>query len=115
MRSPHRKRPAAAATASGSRKLDLLASEISPSIRRARSAAQVHVQSISKGHAAELRVLLTEWRNQRKVELRDYTAIIPGCYFPAGAGVTLPIDKLDDLIDALNAAKVEARARGLRP
>jgi len=73
--------------------------------RRSRSAAQVYAKSISKGHATELRVLLTEWRNQRKIELRDYTAIIPGCYFPAGAGVTLPLDKLDELIEALKAVR----------
>jgi hypothetical protein len=103
----NKRRPAAAATASGPRKRDLLAGEIiSPSIRRCRSAAQVLVKSISKGHATELRVLLTEWRNQRKVELRDYTAIIPGCYFPAGAGVTLPLDKLDELVDALKAVRL---------
>jgi hypothetical protein len=105
MRSPHSKRLAAAATASGPRKSDLLAGEISPSVRQSRSTAKFYVRSISKDQTTELRVLLTEWRGQRKVELRDYTAVIPGCYFPAGAGVTLPLDKLDELIDALKAVR----------
>jgi len=73
--------------------------------------AQVAV--ISKTASAQLRVSLTTWRGQHKLEIREATAAIPGIFFPTPNGVTLELDKIPDLIAALQAAEVEASARGL--
>jgi len=71
------------------------------------------VASITKGGAAELRVLLTTWHTSHKVELRDYTATIPHIFFPTGSGVSLDVEKLHLLIAALRQAEAEAISRGM--
>jgi hypothetical protein len=58
-------------------------------------AALQTIGAIQKGHSSQLRVLISEWRGQRKVELRDYTAVIADVYFAGGAGVTLDIEAGD--------------------
>jgi hypothetical protein len=56
-------------------------------------------------------VLISEWRGQRKVEVRDYTAVIADVYFAAGAGVTLDIEHLPKLIELLTEAQKKAASR----
>ena len=77
------------------------------------SALGVTVGTIDKGHAAQLRVSLTSWRDKHRVDLRECTATVPGIYFPTSNGVTLDIAKLPELIEVLLSAEVEARTRGL--
>jgi hypothetical protein len=76
------------------------------------SQARELVATIDKSHSTQLRVMFSEWRGQRKIEIADFTAIVAGVYSQAGAGITLDISKLDELADALAAAKAEARKRG---
>jgi len=70
-----------------------------------RCSNQVTVATITKSHSCQLRVSISTWRGQTKVEIADLTSVIPSIYFQAGAGVTIPIEKLDDLIGALAAVK----------
>lgn len=81
--------------------------------RQGRASDKSLVATIARGPATELRILLTSWRGSHRVELRDHTATIPGCFMPAGAGITLPVERLHDLIAALQRAEAEAISRGL--
>jgi hypothetical protein len=76
---------------------------------------RTQVAVISKTASAQLRVSLTTWQGQHKLEIREATAAIPGIFFPTPNGITLDLDKIPDLIAGLQAAEAEARARGLLP
>ena len=52
-----------------------------------------------------MRVHLYRWRDQTKVEIKPYSATVPNVYMACGPGVTLDIEKLPELIAALNALK----------
>ena len=51
-------------------------------------------------------------RGNRRVEVREATAVIAGLFFPTSAGVMLDIEQLPDLIEGLQAAEAAARRRG---
>jgi hypothetical protein len=68
---------------------------------------------IQKFHCCRLRIGISSWRGQHKVELRDCSALIPDIYFPDANGVTIEISKLPELIEALRVAQTEAKKRGL--
>jgi hypothetical protein len=70
------------------------------------------IATIDKSRSSQLRVSITQWRGQRKIELRELTAVIPGTFFPTSAGVTAPIECLPDLVAAMQAAEAEARRLG---
>jgi hypothetical protein len=80
----------------------------------ARRSEQTHcvIATIDKGRSSQLRVGITSWRGQNKLELREATATVPGVYMPTPNGVTLDLDRLPELLDALHAAESEAIARG---
>jgi len=59
---------------------------------------------ITKSGTAQVRIFVTEWRGQRKIEIREYTAVIPRTYFQSGGGITLPLDKADELVAAIRRA-----------
>ena len=71
------------------------------------------VATIAKSQAAELRISLTNWRGANRVELREATATIPGCYFPTSNGITLDVERLPALVFALHAALAQAIDLGL--
>ena len=73
------------------------------------------VAVVPKGPASELRVQLTTWRGQHRVEIREATATIPGIFFPTGTAIMLDVRKLPELIEAMGKAEIEAVARGLLP
>ena len=78
---------------------------IKPSIiTKPRCSDQV-VAIIEKSHSTQLRVLTTEWRGQRNIELANFTSVVSGIYFQASAGITLDIEKLPELIVALKAVR----------
>ena len=70
------------------------------------------VATISKSRSSQLRVLLSQWRDKRRAEIREATATIPGLFFPTSAGVMLDIEQLPALISALQSAEAAARGRG---
>ncbi len=48
-----------------------------------------------------------------KVEIREATATIPGVYMPTPSGVTLDVNRLHELINALQRAEAEAISKGM--
>ena len=86
-------------------------SELNPN--PSRRADQALIAAIDKSHSCQLRVSISTWRGQTKVELADFTAVVSGIYFQAGAGVSLDIEKLPELLKAIATAEREAIARGL--
>ena len=52
-----------------------------------------------------MRVHLYRWREQTKIEIKHYTATVPKCFMASGVGVSLDIEKLPELIDALKAVR----------
>ena len=71
------------------------------------------VAAIETGHSAQVRVHLTTWRDQSKLELKPYSATVPQIFMPCGAGVTIPIEQIPELLKAILAAERECIARGL--
>jgi hypothetical protein len=78
-----------------------------------RRSNQELVATIDKSHSCQLRVSLSTWRGYTKLELADFTSVVSGIYFQAGAGVSIDIAKLPELLKAIVAAEREAIARGL--
>jgi hypothetical protein len=74
-------------------------------------ATQVAV--ITKSASAQVRVAIKCWRGDYRLELREATAVIGNCFFPAGVPVTLPITKLPAFRAALEQIETEARRLGL--
>lgn len=71
--------------------------------RSSRASAQRLVATIDTGTASQVRVHLSTWRGETKLEIKPYTKTV--VFMPAGAGVTLPLEKLDELIAALKAVQ----------
>jgi hypothetical protein len=42
---------------------------------------------IDKSHSSQLRVLRSTWKGQHKVELADFSSVVPGTYSQAGAAL----------------------------
>lgn len=78
-----------------------------------RRSSQDLIATIDKSLSCQLRVSLSTWRGQTKIEIADFTSVIPGTYFQSGAGVTLDIEKLPHLLKAIVAAERTALERGL--
>ena len=69
--------------------------------------------TLQKGARAQVRVVLSIWRGQTKVHVREYDpGAIAGQWWP-GKGACLDIDKLPELLLALTKAEAEARRLGL--
>jgi hypothetical protein len=78
------------------------------------SADTLTVAAIAKGTRCQLRVMLTAWRGAHKVELAEFTpGPIPDTFWRSKFGVAIEVERLPELIAALQAAKAEARKRGL--
>ena len=71
------------------------------------------VAIIQKSHCSRLRIGISEWRGTNSVEIRECSAVIADIYFPTGNGISLPIKKLPELLEAIIAAEREAIERGL--
>ena len=63
------------------------------------------IAAIDTGHCQQVRVQISRWRGQTKLELKPYSATIPQCFMPCGAGVSIDVAKADELIKAIVAAK----------
>jgi len=78
---------------------------------RAAQAPKATVAEIELSHCCRLRIALVEWRGARKLELRIATAQIPNVFVPTSDGFSLPIEKLAELIKALQKANAAASSR----
>jgi hypothetical protein len=107
MGEPH-KRTAAPGMGGGSGKVEAAsvdASRVKPTDGKNQLVAAIDA---SRGH--QVRVVLATWRGQVSVQLRPYSATVPDVFMPCGAGITLPIEKLPELLEALHT--IEARKAG---
>jgi hypothetical protein len=68
---------------------------------RGRAQALTVIGSVPKSHTSQLRVSVSEWRGERKLELHETTRVMGEAFFPAGTPVTLSIDKVPELIELL--------------
>jgi 4-hydroxy-3-methylbut-2-enyl diphosphate reductase IspH len=96
----------AAATASALQNCPATKSD-SQTLKRAggRAQALAVIGSIPKSSSSQLRVAVSEWRGERKLEIRETTRIVGETFFPAGAGITLDLDKVPELIELLRRAQ----------
>jgi hypothetical protein len=70
---------------------------------------------LEKGANVQVRVTLSSWRGTTKVHVREYKpGAVAGQWWP-GKGACLDVDRLPELVAALQAAEVEARRLGLIP
>jgi hypothetical protein len=70
------------------------------------------VATIDAGRAQQVRVQLSTWRGRTKLELKPYSATIPQCFMPCGAGVSIDVTKADELIEAIRTAKAHHTKQG---
>ena len=74
----------------------------------------ITVATIDKSDRAQLRVLITTWRGQHKLELAEFTpGPVPNTWWRSKQFVSLPIDRLDELRTALDAAEEALAGYGL--
>jgi hypothetical protein len=113
--SRHNERAAPAGTGSGSQGKESGWATTERNSNHSRGTMQL--ASLDKGRGARLLVSLSIWKDLRRVEIREATELLTGsgAFFPAGAGVKVPLDLIDDMIEALTAAKAKAIALGLLP
>jgi hypothetical protein len=71
---------------------------------RGRSMKPHHVATINTGHCCQVRLQLSTWHEQTKIELKPYSATIPQVYMPCGPGVSIDVTKADELIEAIRTA-----------
>jgi hypothetical protein len=101
---PQSKRPAPHG-GNGASKTDRVGAAIKGP-KSSRSADRTQVAIIPKGTTSRLEVSVKEWRGVRSLEIREATAIMAGSTFlPSGVPVTLPLDKIPELIAALQAVR----------
>jgi hypothetical protein len=59
---------------------------------------------VPKGHTSHLRVAVSEWRGEHKLELHECTRVVGEVVFPSRTPITLNIDKIGQLIELLQKA-----------
>jgi hypothetical protein len=57
-----------------------------------------------KSGSSQLRVAISEWRGERKLELRECTRLFGETFFTAGTRLTIDIGKVPELIRLLSKA-----------
>jgi hypothetical protein len=73
------------------------------------------VASVPKSETSQLRLAISHWRGENKLELRETTRLFGETFYPAGTPLWLPIERLPEFIEATIAVEREAIARGLLP
>ena len=73
------------------------------------------IATIEKSATTELRVQIREYRGTTFVDIRTYATSDATGKAPTHKGVTVPPDKLGELIEALHEAEARAQAAGLIP
>lgn len=113
MTSANAARPASAVAESEPREDCQVGRLDGPPIKQNRVTAQRLIAAVDTDYSHQVRVFLYAWRGEHKLELRPYSATVPQVFMPCDAGVTVPIEKLGALLDAVVAAEREAIERGL--
>ncbi len=72
------------------------------------------ISIIEKGRTSDVRVSLNEFRGRTFLDIRTHVVVdATGDRVPTRKGVTLPIDKIPQLREAIKAIEAEARELGL--
>jgi hypothetical protein len=103
MTSTDTKRPVSAGAENPPLNSDRSGGQIGSEFNSRRGAAQELVAAIDTGHAIQLRIFISRWRYNTKLEIRPYSATVPQVFMPCGPGVSLPPERVPDLIEALKA------------
>jgi hypothetical protein len=86
-------------------------SRASRAIARRRAAQTI---TIAKSPTTAVRVSLCDWRERYTIELAEATTRgLANLFYASGASVSLPVEKLPELLDALESLSAEARRLGL--
>jgi hypothetical protein len=105
MASTNSAKGAAAATANALQKLSATKSDNRTFKRPAgRAQALTVIGSITKSNSSQLRISISTWRGERKLELRECTRVFGKTFFPAGAPLTMDLDRVPELIALLSKA-----------
>jgi hypothetical protein len=80
--------------------------------RAAQRSSLETVAEIEKSRSAKVRISISNWRGEAKIEIRETSSVIPGIYFPTSSGVTIPFEKLPELIEAILAVERKCIERG---
>lgn len=73
-----------------------------------------HIATIGKNSQQEVRVTLSEFRGHHNLDLRVFAAFGGDDERkPTKKGICLKVDKIDELMDALQQARMEAERFGL--
>jgi hypothetical protein len=72
------------------------------------------VATIDTGRCHQVRVQISRWRGQTKLEFKPYSATIPQVFMPCGAGVSIDVAKADELLEAIAAAKAHTNKKEIR-
>ena len=75
--------------------------------------SDIPIATIGKNSREELRVTLTSFKGYNLLSLRVFYQADDGKMWPGKSGLALRLDKLTELIEALQKAEAEATARGL--
>ena len=80
------------------------------------TAPDTTIAIIEKGASTQVRVVLSIWRGQQRLHIREYTpGAIAGQWWPSSKGASLDVRRLPELLDALHQAEAELVILGLLP
>ena len=113
MRSANAKAPAPAVAESG--RLEVCQAGERDKLSNGTTSTKTQVASIPTGRSSQVRVHLRKWHDITKIEIAHFTATVPGCLMQSGAGVSIDIELLPALIEAIVAVERQAIERGLLP
>jgi hypothetical protein len=69
---------------------------------------------IEKSHSTRVSATLSSWKGRHLVHVREHTpGALPDSWWPTSKGAALPVEKLPELIAALETVRLEAIARGV--
>lgn len=74
---------------------------------------EILIAKIEKNNTDEIRVMLRKWKDRWQVDVRIYFPDKRGQMMPSKAGVSLHVDKVHELADAVNTALDRAREQGM--
>lgn len=67
---------------------------------------------IPKSQIEQINIGLSEYQGRRSLDMRSFMAFQGQDFAPTKKGVSIPIEKIDEVLKAVQAAKAEAVAKG---
>jgi hypothetical protein len=79
--------------------------------RRKQASLEI-IGEIEKSPSTRVRIGISSWRSEFKIEIREATSVTAGIYFPTSYGVTIPAEKIGELIEAVLTVERKLIERG---